>query len=240
MPAPRGQQVTEFKQMVKRLHAAGWSVLDVVYNHTARAIISADDVARGLTTRPTTPDARPIRASIATSPAPGTRSCQPGADAQLIADSLRYWGPGDACRWLRFRPGDHVGREPDDYDPGAAFSTHPPGSGAARVKLMRSHGTSALWLPGRQHPGPCGASGTASTATTCAVLEGDPGADPELAYRLSGSSDLYRLSGRGGQRAGINFLTGHDGFTLRDLVTTTTAQRGQRRDNQDGATTTTP
>jgi len=48
--------------------------------------------------------------------------------------------------------------------------------------------------------------------------KGDPGQIAELAYRLSGSSDLYRLSGRG-PTGSINFLTAHDGFTLRDLVT---------------------
>jgi glycogen operon protein len=65
--------------------------------------------------------------------------------------------------------------------------------------------------------------------------KGDPGQIAELAYRLSGSSDLYRLSGRG-PTGSINFLTAHDGFTLRDLVTYTDKHNeANGENNQDGA-----
>ena len=57
-----------------------------------------------------------------------------------------------------------------------------------------------------------------STATACARFwRGDPGQLPELAFRLSGSSDLYEASGRN-TYASVNFVTAHDGFTLQDLV----------------------
>ena len=65
--------------------------------------------------------------------------------------------------------------------------------------------------------------------------KGDPGQIAELAYRLSGSSDLYRLSGRG-PTGSINFITAHDGFTLRDLVTYNDKHNeANGENNQDGA-----
>jgi glycogen operon protein len=64
--------------------------------------------------------------------------------------------------------------------------------------------------------------------------KGDPGQIAELAYRLSGSSDLYRLSGRG-PSGSINFLTAHDGFTLRDLVSYNEKHNeANGEDNRDG------
>jgi isoamylase len=65
--------------------------------------------------------------------------------------------------------------------------------------------------------------------------KGDPGQIAELAYRLSGSSDLYRLSGRG-PTGSINFIAAHDGFTLRDLVTYNDKHNEANGEhNQDGA-----
>src|SRR5581483_4570158 len=65
--------------------------------------------------------------------------------------------------------------------------------------------------------------------------KGDPGQIAELAYRLSGSSDLYRLSGRG-PTGSINFITAHDGFTLRDLVSHNDKHNeANGENNQDGA-----
>src|SRR5438477_6785604 len=65
--------------------------------------------------------------------------------------------------------------------------------------------------------------------------KGDPGQMAELAYRLSGSSDLYRLSGRG-PTGSVNFIAAHDGFTLRDLVTYNDKHNeANGENNQDGA-----
>jgi glycogen operon protein len=65
--------------------------------------------------------------------------------------------------------------------------------------------------------------------------KGDPGQIAELAYRLSGSSDLYRLSGRG-PTGSVNFVTAHDGFTLRDLVTYNDKHNeANGENNQDGS-----
>jgi glycogen operon protein len=65
--------------------------------------------------------------------------------------------------------------------------------------------------------------------------KGDPGQIAEMAYRLSGSSDLYRLSGRG-PTGSINFITAHDGFTLRDLVSYNEKHNeANGENNQDGA-----
>ena len=96
----RGQQVTEFKQMVKALHAAGLEViLDVVYNHTAEggaaradAVASAASTTSASTSTSRTRRARPSRRRTGTSPAAATPSTPRNPPAlRLILDSLRYW-----------------------------------------------------------------------------------------------------------------------------------------------------
>ena len=90
-------------------------------------------------------------------------------------------------------------------------------------------------LPGGRLPAPAGASGTGATATPSATSgAAHEGTLPDLATRLAGSSDLY---GRGGRRptASINFVTAHDGFTLRDLVSYDHKHNeANGEDNRDG------
>jgi isoamylase len=73
-----------------------------------------------------------------------------------------------------------------------------------------------------------------------AYWKGDDGQIGELAYRLTGSSDLYGRSGRA-RYASINFITAHDGFTLHDLVSYNDKHNeANGEDNRDGTTTTCP
>ena len=156
---------------------------------------------------------------------------------KLIADSLRYWIQEMHVDGFRFDLAITLAREPEAYDPGAAFFdiVHQDPV-LSRVKLIAE---------------PWDVGDFGYQVGNCPVLwsewngkyrdnvrkfwKGDPGQIAELAYRLSGSSDLYRLSGRG-PTGSINFIAAHDGFTLRDLVTYNDKHNeANGENNQDGA-----
>ena len=236
----RGQQVTEFKTMVKRFHAAGLEVfLDVVYNHTAEGNHLGPTLSfRGLDNSsyynlmPDNP--RYYRDFAGTGNSPNMSHPQ---TQKLIADSLRYWVQEMHVDGFRFDLVTVLGREPAAYDPGAAFFDilhQDPVLG--KVKLIgepwdvgefgyQVGNLPVLWSEWNGK----------FRDNVRKFWKGDPGQIAELAYRLSGSSDLYRLSGRG-PTGSINFLTAHDGFTLRDLVSYNDKHNeANGENNQDGA-----
>jgi isoamylase len=238
--ADRGQQVTEFKEMVKRLHAAGLEVfLDVVYNHTAEGNHLGPTLSlRGLDNTiyyhlmPDNP--RFYRDFTGTGNSLNVTQAQ---TLKLIADSLRYWVQEMHVDGFRFDLAITLAREPDAYDPGAGFfDIIHQDPVLSRVKLIAEPwdvgnfgyqvgNTPVLWSEwnGKYRD------------NVRKFWKGDPGQIAELAYRLSGSSDLYRLSGRG-PTGSINFLTAHDGFTLRDLVSYNDKHNeANGENNQDGA-----
>src|SRR5438105_2183298 len=236
----RGQQVTEFKEMVKRLHEAGLEVfLDVVYNHTAEGNHLGPTLSfRGLdnpvyySLMPDNP--RYYRDFTGTGNSLNMCSAQ---TLKLIADSLRYWVQEMHVDGFRFDLAVTLAREPDAYDPGASFfDIIHQDPVLSRVKLIAEPwdvgdfgyqvgNAPVLWSEwnGKYRD------------NVRKFWRGDPGQIAELAYRLSGSSDLYRLSGRGPSRS-ISFLTAHDGFTLRDLVSYNEKHNeANGESNQDGA-----
>jgi glycogen operon protein len=238
--ADRGEQVAEFKTMVKRLHQAGLEVfLDVVYNHTTEGNHLGPTLSfRGLA-NPTyyslLPDnPRYYRDFTGTGNSLNVSSSQ---TLKLIADSLRYWVREMRVDGFRFDLAITLGREPAGYDPGAAFFdiVHQDPV-LSRVKLIAEPwdvgdfgyqvgNLPVLWSEwnGKYRD------------NVRKFWKGDPGQIAELAYRLSGSSDLYRLSGRG-PTGSVNFLTAHDGFTLRDLVSFNDKHNeANGENNQDGA-----
>jgi glycogen operon protein len=236
----RGEQVREFKRMVKAMHAAGIEVfLDVVYNHSAEGNHLGPMLSfRGIA-NPTyynlVPDTPRFYRDFT-----GTGNSLNVAHAQtlkLIVDSLRYWVQDCHVDGFRFDLVVTLGRDPTEYDPGAAFFdiVHQDPV-LSRVKLIAE---------------PWDVGDFGYQVGNCPVLwsewngkyrdnvrkfwKGDAGQIAELAYRLSGSSDLYRLSGRG-PSGSINFVTAHDGFTLRDLVSYNDKHnQGNGENNQDGA-----
>ena len=228
--------------MVRALHAAGIEViLDVVYNHTAEGNhLGPDALASGASTTPRyyrlAPDDPRYyldftglrqHAQHAT-----TRACCSSSWTACATGSSEMHVDG-----FRFDLASALARELHEVDTlGVVLRHHPAGPGALAGEAdRRAVGRRRGRLPGGQLPRPAGRSGTAGTATPCASSgAATAGTVAELATRLAGSSDLYAQSGRR-PYASINFVTCHDGFTLRDLVSYNDKHNeANGEDNRDG------
>ena len=220
-----GQQVLEFKAMVSALHRAGIEViLDVVYNHTAEGNhLGPDAVASAASTTPSyyrlvDDDQAHYYDTTGTGNTPAhAQPARAAADHGLAA----LLGHRDARRRLPLRPrGDASPAQFHEVDRlSRVLRPRPAGPGRLAGQAdRRAVGRRPRRLPGRQLPAAAGPSGTASTATPCATTGAASRATlGEFASRLTGSTDLYEDDGRR-PFASINFVTAHDGFTLRDLV----------------------
>jgi glycogen operon protein len=218
----RGAQVDEFRTMVKSLHRAGIEVLlDVVYNHTGEGSHLGPTLCfRGLDN------------ALYYRPSPGApRFCEDLTGCgnsiavrhtrvlQLVLDSLRYWVQEMHVDGFRFDLAPVLARDDGHFDPGSRFfAIVQQDPVLSRVKLIAEP-----WDLGPNGHRPGGfPPGWAEwndryRDSVRRFWRGDAGQVPELASRLSGSSDLFAASGRS-PYASINFVTCHDGFTLRDLV----------------------
>ena len=224
----------EFKTMVKTLHAAGIEViLDVVYNHTAEGNHLGPTLSLS---RHRQPGLLPPRRGSALlrrlhRHRQHARLLHPRV-LQLIFDSLRYWVTEMHVDGFRFDLASTLAREQHDVRLLRRVPRHrPPGSGAlAGQAHRRAVGPRRGRLPGRQLPARLGGMERHATATPCARSgRATAVSSASSRSRLTGSSDLFGWSGRA-PHASINFITAHDGFTLRDLVSLQRqAQRGQRR-----------
>ncbi|WP_329040736.1 glycogen debranching protein GlgX [Streptomyces sp. NBC_00178] len=216
-----GQQVGEFKQMVRALHDAGIEViLDVVYNHTAEAGELGPMLSlRGIDNRGyyrLSQDAR--RYADYTGCGNTLHVVQPQV-LRLITDSLRYWVTEMGVDGFRFDLAAALARSMHDVDmlsPFLAVIAQDPV--LRRVKLIAEP-----WDVGNGGY-QVGAFPPLWTEWNDryrdAVRDFWRGALPDvrdIGYRLTGSSDLYAWGGRR-PYASVNFVTAHDGFTLRDLV----------------------
>ncbi|WP_326672581.1 glycogen debranching protein GlgX [Streptomyces sp. NBC_01257] len=216
-----GQQVGEFKRMVRALHDAGIEViLDVVYNHTAEAGELGPMLSlRGIDNRGyyrLQSDAR--RYADYTGCGNTLHVVQPNV-LRLITDSLRYWVTEMGVDGFRFDLAAALARSMHDVDmlsPFLAVIAQDPV--LRRVKLIAEP-----WDVGNGGY-QVGAFPPLWTEWNDryrdAVRDFWRGALPDvrdLGYRLTGSSDLYAWGGRR-PYASVNFITAHDGFTLRDLV----------------------
>nr|WP_238442250.1 glycogen debranching protein GlgX [Streptomyces pratensis] len=216
-----GRQVGEFKQMVRALHAAGIEViLDVVYNHTAEAGELGPMLSlRGIDNRGyyrLQQDAR--RYADYTGCGNTLHVVQPQV-LRLITDSLRYWVTEMGVDGFRFDLAAALARSMHDVDmlsPFLAVIAQDPV--LRRVKLIAEP-----WDVGNGGY-QVGAFPPLWTEWNDryrdAVRDFWRGALPDvrdIGYRLTGSSDLYAWGGRR-PYASVNFVTAHDGFTLRDLV----------------------
>ncbi len=229
----------EFKNMVKRLHSAGIEViLDVVYNHTAEGnhlgptlCFRGIDNASYYRLMPEEP--RYYRDYTGCG---NTLNMQHPRVLQLIMDSLRYWVLEMHVDGFRFDLASALARELHEVDRlGAFFDIIHQDPVLSQVKLIAEPWDlgEGGYQVGNFPPGWTEWNGKyRDTVRDYWRCEG--GVTGELATRLTGSSDLYESGGRR-PVASINFVTCHDGFTLRDLVSYDEKHNeANGEDNRDG------
>jgi isoamylase len=234
----RGEQVTEFKGMVKALHRAGIEViLDVVYNHTAEGnhlgpMLSFKGVDNASYYRLMPDDPRLYMDFTGTG-----NSLNPVHPSvlRLIMDSLRYWVNECHVDGFRFDLASALAREFYDVDRlSAFFDTIHQDPVLSQVKLIAEP-----WDVG---PGGYQVGNFPVLWTEWNGIYRDVMRDfwrgrttvAEFASRFTGSSDLYESDGRR-PFASINFVTAHDGFTLADLVSYDQKHNeANHEDNRDG------
>ncbi len=218
----RGGQVNEFKTMVRNLHAAGIEViLDVVYNHTAEgnhlgptlAFRGIDNIAsyRLQTEKP--------RFYLDFTGTGNTFNLLHPRTLQLVMDSLRYWVLEMHVDGFRFDLASTLARDANGVNKlHAFFEIIHQDPVLSQVKLIAEPwdvgeggyqvgNFPVLWAEW---------NGKYRDAMR-SFWKGDEGKIGEVAYRLTGSPDLYQHDGKR-PYASINFVTSHDGFTLADLV----------------------
>jgi isoamylase len=218
----RGEQVAEFKAMVRALHQAGIEViLDVVYNHTAEGnqlgpMLSMKGIDNAAYYRLVADNPRFYYDTTGTGNSLNVRHPH---TLQLIMDSLRYWVTEMHVDGFRFDLAASLARQFHEVDRlSAFFDLIQQDPVVSQVKLIAEPwdvgeggyqvgNFPALWSEwnGRYRD------------TVRDFWRGEPATLGEFASRLTGSSDLYQADARH-PGASVNFVTAHDGFTLRDLV----------------------
>jgi isoamylase len=217
-----GQQVQEFKQMVKTLHEAGIEViLDVVYNHTAEGnhlgpTLSFRGIDNAAYYRLVEDDLQHYMDYTGTGNSLNVRHPH---SLQLIMDSLRYWVTEMHVDGFRFDLASTLAREFFDVDRlSSFFELVQQDPIVSQVKLIAEPWDVG---PGGYQVGNFPPQWTEWNGmyrdTVRDFWRGEPSTLGEFASRLTGSPDLYEHSGRR-PVASINFVIAHDGFTLRDLV----------------------
>ena len=236
----RGEQVAEFKTMVKRLHQAGIEViLDVVYNHTAEGNHAGPTLCfRGIDNaayyRLEEDNLGRYRDYTGCG---NTLNLTHPRSLQLLMDSLRYWVLDMHVDGFRFDLASALARELHDVDRlSSFFDVIHQDPVISQVKLIAEPWDlgEGGYQVGNFPPGWAEWNGKYRD-TIRRYWKGDWGQVGELGYRLTGSSDLYEQGGRR-PSASINFVTAHDGFTLADLVAYTTKRNDANgEDNRDGS-----
>ncbi len=235
----RGQQVTEFKAMVKALHEADIEViLDVVYNHTAEGNEMGPTICfRGIDNAAYYRLVDDDKSHYYDTTGTGNSLLMRNPHVlQLIMDSLRYWVSEMHVDGFRFDLAATLARQFHEVDKlSAFFDLIQQDPVISQVKLIAEPwdvgdggyqvgNFPPLWTEwnGKYRD------------TVRDFWRGEPAKLGEFASRITGSSDLYEHSARK-PIASINFVTAHDGFTLRDLVSYNERHNeANRENNQDG------
>jgi isoamylase len=234
----QGEQIGEFKAMVKALHRAGIEViLDVVYNHTAEGNQMGPTLSfRGIDNSTYYRLAADQRYYMDYTGTGNTLNVRHPQVLKLVMDSLRYWVQEMHVDGFRFDLAAALARELHEVDRLSAFfdiiNQDPV---ISQVKLIAEP-----WDVGEggyqvgKFP-PLWAEWNGKYRDVVRrYWKGDYGQLAELGYRLTGSSDLYQRDGRH-PSASINFVTAHDGFTLHDLVSYDNKHNeANGEDNRDG------
>ena len=234
-----GNQVYEFKTMVKTLHAAGLEViLDVVYNHTGEGnhlgpTLSMKGIDNAAYYRL---DPQRLRLYTDFTGTGNSLNMQHPRTIQLVMDSLRYWVDEMHVDGFRFDLAPVLARELFEVDKlSAFFDIMHQDPTLARVKLIAEPWDVG---PGGYQVGNFPVRWTEWNGKYRDAVRrfwrGEPGLVSEMASRLAGSSDIFSKSDRG-VYASINFITAHDGYTLRDLVSYEQKHNeANGENNQDG------
>ncbi len=236
-----GGQVAEFKSMVKTLHAAGLEViLDVVYNHTSEGnhmgpMLSFKGIDNPTYYRLVEDDARHYMDYTGTG---NTLNARHPQTLKLIVDSLRYWAQEMHVDGFRFDLAATLARGKTAVSQlSGFFDIIYQDPVISRLKLIAEPwdvgdggyqvgNFPVLWAEwnGKYRD------------TVRKFWKSADGQLKDLAYRLTGSSDLYEQDGRK-PSASINFIVAHDGFTLNDLVSYNEKHNeANGEDNNDGTT----
>ncbi|GHG03676.1 glycogen operon protein GlgX homolog [Deinococcus piscis] len=228
----------EFREMVAKLHDAGLEViLDVVYNHTAEGgkggpllswrglanstyyWLSQDDLGEYFDFTGTGNSVRMTHRRT----------------VQMVLDSMRHWA-ALGVDGFRFDLATTLARGELGFDKHSNFL----GGVQADPVLSRLKLIAEPWdvgLGGYQvgnFPPPWAEWNDQYRDTVRGFWKGDEGLMPDMGFRLTGSSDIYSANHRHPQ-ASINFITAHDGFTLRDVVSYNDKHNeANGEDNRDG------
>jgi glycogen operon protein len=235
----RGDQVAEFKAMVKALHRAGIEViLDVVYNHTSEGnhmgpVLSFKGIDNATYYRLVGENKRYYMDYTGTG---NSLNAQHPQVLKLIMDSLRYWVEEMHIDGFRFDLASTLARELHDVDKlSSFFDIVHQDPVLEKVKLIAEP-----WDVGEggyqvgNFPLLWAEWNDKYRDTVRGYWRGDQGKMADFGYRLTGSSDLYGEDGRS-PMASINFVTAHDGFTLHDVVSYDNKHNeANGEDNRDG------
>ncbi len=234
-----GNQVYEFKTMVKSLHQAGLEViLDVVYNHTGEGNHLGPTLSLRGIDNTTYYRLEPKNKRFYTdfSGTGNSLNMQHPRTIQLVMDSLRYWVDEMHVDGFRFDLAPVLARELYDVDKlSAFFDIMQQDPTLSRVKLIAEPWDVG---PGGYQVGNFPVRWTEWNGkyrdSVRKFWRGEPGQVAEMASRLAGSADVFKGSDRG-VYASINFITAHDGYTLRDLVSYEQKHNeANGENNQDG------
>ena len=231
--------LSEFKTMVRHLHEAGIElILDVVYNHTAEGnqlgpTLSLRGIDNASYYRLVPGDERYY---VDFTGCGNTLNLQHPRVLQLVTDSLRYWVQEMHVDGFRFDLATTLARRTYDFDWTSGFlNAVQQDPVLSRAKLISEPWDlgSGGYQVGNFPPGWSEWNDKYRDGVR-RFWRGDRGMIPELASRLTGSSDIFERGGRR-PRASINFITAHDGFTLHDLVSYNHKHNDANlEDNRDG------
>ncbi len=235
-----GQQIGEFKTMVRELHRANIEViLDVVYNHTSEGnqmgpTLSFRGIDNSTYYRLVHDSPRHYMDYTGTG---NTLNMRQPQVLKMVMDSLRYWVLDMHVDGFRFDLASALARELHDVDRlSAFFDVINQDPVLSKVKLIAEP-----WDVGEggyqvgRFPALWAEWNGKYRDVVRRYWKGDEGQLAELGYRLTGSSDLYQRDGRR-PSASINFVVAHDGFTLHDLVSYNEKHNeANGEDNKDGA-----
>jgi isoamylase len=239
MPYLAGAGPGAFQRMVQKLHDAGLEViLDVVYNHSCEGSELGPTLSfRGIdnTSYYRLDPSDPGR-YVNDTGCGNTLATQHPAVRRLTLDSLRYWAGTMGVDGFRFDLAPVLGRGDHGFDPHSALlkqiASDPELSRCKLIAEPWDIGSGGYRLGG--FPSPWAEWNDRYRDSVRRFWRGDDGELPELARRLHGSGEIYEEAGRE-PWASINFVTSHDGFTLRDLVSFARRHNlANGEDNRDG------